>query len=97
MAVKGARKGVHRRPLTVFAPRAQSKRERSEKAVQLSFVPWQDSFAASDQDSSPGILDGTAYSTSHLFDRQTKTMIQVSNSPILFRSKGRQGAQSISR
>ena len=35
--------------------------------VQLSFVPCQDSFTASDQDSSPGILDGTSNSTSHLF------------------------------
>jgi len=52
---------------------------------------------ASDQDSSPGILDGTSYSTSHRFDRQSKTMIHVSNSPATSAVQGRQGAQSITR
>src|SRR5215813_2574900 len=75
------------RPLRADIIEAGTKRN----AVQWSFVPWQDSFAMSDQDSSPGILDGTSYSTSHLFDRQTKTMIHVSNSPTLFHSKGEAG------
>jgi len=66
--------GRSSRPWTGLSAPTQSNRERS--ATQFSWASFLSRIllSASDQDSSPGILDGTAYSTSHLFDLQSKTM-----------------------